>query len=165
MRPVPTKWETSHKLSFPRYNQIHIAQTLSFKMIHYMSGLLAYSRSKIHYFLEKFLCFLLIFKMFNEPYLLEFTGNLSLILWEQVSNSFDTYFWRHSWLTSGLRSILYTTAPKAYGPASPQRNVLRLPLRLRNAPLRFSWALMRNSWFLRTLNKWKYSKAIPEEMK
>ena len=24
MRPVPTKWETSHKIPFPNYNQIHV---------------------------------------------------------------------------------------------------------------------------------------------
>ena len=36
MRPVPTKWETSRKISFPSYNQIHVVQTLSFKMIYYM---------------------------------------------------------------------------------------------------------------------------------
>ena len=28
MRPVPTKWETSCKISFPSKNQIHVAQTL-----------------------------------------------------------------------------------------------------------------------------------------
>ena len=31
MRPVPTKWETSCKNSFPSYNQIHVVQTLGFK--------------------------------------------------------------------------------------------------------------------------------------
>ena len=36
MRPVPTKWETSRKISFLSYNQIHVAQTLSFKMIYYL---------------------------------------------------------------------------------------------------------------------------------
>ena len=30
MRPVPTKWETSCKISFLSYNQIHVVQTLSF---------------------------------------------------------------------------------------------------------------------------------------
>ena len=35
-----------------------------------MSGLLPIWGPKIHYFLEKFLCFLLIFEMFNDPYLL-----------------------------------------------------------------------------------------------
>ena len=50
-----------------------------------MSGLLPYLGSKIHYFLEKLLCLLLIFEMFNEPYLIYFPGDLSLILWEQVS--------------------------------------------------------------------------------
>ena len=35
-----------------------------------MSGLLPYLGSKTHYFLEKFLCFLLIIDMFSEPYLL-----------------------------------------------------------------------------------------------
>ena len=70
MRPVPTKWETSRKISFSSYNQIHIVQILSFKMIYYMSWLLPYLGSKSYHFLEKFLCFLLIFEMFNEPYLL-----------------------------------------------------------------------------------------------
>ena len=70
MRPVPTKWETSRKISFPSYNQIHVVQALSFKMICYMSGLLPIWGPKTHYFLEKFLCFLLIFEMFNELCLL-----------------------------------------------------------------------------------------------
>ena len=70
MRHVPTKWETSRKISFQSYNQIHVVQTLSFKMICYMSWLLPYLGSKTYYFLEKFLCFLLIFEMFNESYLL-----------------------------------------------------------------------------------------------
>ena len=51
LRPVPTKWETSRKISFPSYSQIHVAQTLSFKMIYYMSWLLPYLRSKNYYFL------------------------------------------------------------------------------------------------------------------
>ena len=33
MRPVPTKWETSHKISFPSYYHIHVVHILSFKMI------------------------------------------------------------------------------------------------------------------------------------
>ena len=82
---VPTKWETSRKIAFESYKQIHSVQTLSFKMIYNMPGLLPYLRYKSHYFLEKFLCFLLIFEMLNEPYLLKFPGDLSLILWEQVS--------------------------------------------------------------------------------
>ena len=57
MRPVPTKWETSHKISFPISNQIHIVQTLSFKMMYYMSGSLPILGPKTHYFLEKFLFF------------------------------------------------------------------------------------------------------------
>ena len=36
MRLVPTKWETSRKISFPSYNQIHVAQTQSFKMVYYV---------------------------------------------------------------------------------------------------------------------------------
>ena len=63
-----------------------VFRLLSFKMIYNMPGLLPYLQSKTHYFLEKFLCFLLIFEMFNEPYLLYFPGDLSLILWEQISN-------------------------------------------------------------------------------
>ena len=85
MRPVPTKWETSRKISFPSFNQIHVVQTLSFKMIYYMSWLLPIWSPKTHNILEKFLCFLLIFEMLNELYLLQFPGDLSLILWEQVS--------------------------------------------------------------------------------
>ena len=85
MRPVPTKWETSRKISYESYKQILNVQTLSFKMIYNMPGLLPYLGSKPHYFLENFLCFLLIFEMFNEPYLLQFPCDLSLILWEQVS--------------------------------------------------------------------------------
>ena len=38
-----------------------------------------------YFHLVKFLCFLLISEMFNEPYLLQFPGDLSLILWQQVS--------------------------------------------------------------------------------
>ena len=68
MRPVPTKWETSRKISFPSYKQIHDVQTLSFKMTYNMPGLLPYLGSKTHYFLEKLVCFLLIFVMFNKPY-------------------------------------------------------------------------------------------------
>ena len=47
-----------------------LLRLLSFKMIYYMPGLLPYLGSKIHYFHEKFLSFLLISEMFNEPYLL-----------------------------------------------------------------------------------------------
>ena len=65
LRPIPTKWETSRKISFPSYNQIHVVQTLSFKMIYYMSVLLPIWVPKTHYFLEKFLCFLLIIEIFN----------------------------------------------------------------------------------------------------
>ena len=70
LRPIPTKWETSRKISFESYWQILDVPTLSFKMIYNMLGLLPYLGSTTHYFLEKFLCFLLIFEMFNEPYLL-----------------------------------------------------------------------------------------------
>ena len=38
MRPVPTKWETGRKISFLSYNQIHVVQTLSFKMIYVCYG-------------------------------------------------------------------------------------------------------------------------------
>ena len=34
MRPVPTKWETSRKISFKSFEQIHNVQTQSFKMIY-----------------------------------------------------------------------------------------------------------------------------------
>ena len=57
MRPVPTKWETGRKISFPSYNQVHVVQTLSFKMIYYMSWLLPYLRSKTYNFLQKFFVF------------------------------------------------------------------------------------------------------------
>ena len=80
MRPVPTKRETSRKISFPSYIQIHIVQIVSFKMIPNMLGLLPDLGSKTYYFLEKFLCFLLIFEVFAESYLLLFLGDLSLIL-------------------------------------------------------------------------------------
>ena len=95
MRPVPTKWETSRKISFESYKQIHDVQTLSFKMICNIPGLLSDLGSKTHYFLEKFLCFLLIFEMFNEPYLLKLPGDLSLILWEQVSYGIKTHLIFH----------------------------------------------------------------------
>ena len=54
-----------------------------------------------YFFLVKFLCFLLISEMFNEPYLLHFPGDLSLILWQQVSHVeadqfvTDGHFWKH----------------------------------------------------------------------
>ena len=70
LRPIPTKWEISRKISFPSYNQIHVVHILCFHMIYYVSGLLLYLGSKTYYFLEKFLCFLLKFDMFSEPYLL-----------------------------------------------------------------------------------------------
>ena len=54
--------------SVESYKQIDDVHSLSFKM-HYIPGLLPYLGSKTHYFLEKFLCFLLIVEMFNEPYL------------------------------------------------------------------------------------------------
>ena len=38
------------KISFPSYSQIHVVQTLSFKKIYYMSGLLPYLGSKTFYF-------------------------------------------------------------------------------------------------------------------
>ena len=82
MRPVPTKWETSRKISFESYQQIHDVQTLSFKMIYNMSGLLPYWGSKTYYFLEKFLGFLLTFEMFNETW-------SPLVPWQ-----FVTYFVR-----------------------------------------------------------------------
>ena len=70
LRPVPTKWETSSKILFDIYKQIHDVQTLSFTMIYKLPGLLPYLGSKTHCFLERLLCFLLIFEMLNEPYLL-----------------------------------------------------------------------------------------------
>ena len=79
-----TKWEKSHNILFESYKQFPVVQTLSFKVTYNMPGLLPYFGSKTHYFLEKFLCFVLIFEMFNEPYLLSFPGDLSLILREQV---------------------------------------------------------------------------------
>ena len=48
--------------------QIHVVQPLSFKMIHYMSELLLEVQAP--YFLEKFLCFLLIIDRFSGPHLL-----------------------------------------------------------------------------------------------
>ena len=47
MRPVPTKWETSRKISFESYQQIHDVQTLSFKMIYSMPGLLPYLKCRV----------------------------------------------------------------------------------------------------------------------
>ena len=78
MRPVPTKWETSCKISFESYKQIHDVQPLSFQMIYNLPGLLPYLGSKTYNFLEKFLCFLLIFEMLKEPYL------LYLVPWQLV---------------------------------------------------------------------------------
>ena len=101
-RPVSTKWEISWKISFPNYNQIHVVQAFSFKMIYYMSGLLPYLGYKTYYFLEKFLYFLLISDMFSAPYLLKFSGDLSLILWEQVSflsiENRNSFIQRKDWL-------------------------------------------------------------------
>ena len=57
LRLVLTKWETSHKISFPSYCHIHVTQILSFKMIYNMSGLLLHFGSKSYYFLEKLLVF------------------------------------------------------------------------------------------------------------
>ena len=48
MRPVPTKWETSRKISFERYKQICYVQTISFKMIYNMPGLWSSLGSKTH---------------------------------------------------------------------------------------------------------------------
>ena len=48
MRPVPTKWEASRKISFPSYNQIHVVENLSFKMICNMPELLPYLGSKTY---------------------------------------------------------------------------------------------------------------------
>ena len=81
LKPVPTKWETSHKISLPSYYQIHVVQNLSFKIILWKclpyrgpqplySGLLPHLGSKTYYFFAKFLCFQLMFVIFNEPYLL-----------------------------------------------------------------------------------------------
>ena len=79
-RPVPTKWETNRKISVPSYNHFHVIQIASFKIMYDMSRLLPHFWSKTHYFLEKFLCFLLISDNFSEPYLLQIPGDLSLIL-------------------------------------------------------------------------------------
>ena len=51
------KMRDSRKISFERCKQIHDVQTLSFKMIYNMPGLLPYLGSKTHYFLQKFLVF------------------------------------------------------------------------------------------------------------
>ena len=56
------------QIQFESYKQIHDVQTLNFKMIYTMPGLLPYLGFKTNYSLEKFLCFLLIFEMFNELY-------------------------------------------------------------------------------------------------
>ena len=66
MRPVPTKWDTSCKISFPSYWHIPVVQIIS----HYTSGLLPHLGSKTYCILKKFLCFLSISDMFSEPYLL-----------------------------------------------------------------------------------------------
>ena len=79
----------------PSYNYIHVVQILSFKITYNVLGLLPYVGSKIYYFLEKFLCILLIADMLSEPYLLKFPGNLSLILWEQVSYMSEVYGMSH----------------------------------------------------------------------
>ena len=69
------RWETSCKISFPNYKQIHVVQTQSFKMIYIMSVLLPYLGSKSDHFLEKFLLFSIGFEVFNEPYSFSFLLN------------------------------------------------------------------------------------------
>ena len=66
--PVPTSWKMSRKTLLSSYDQIHIVQTVSFKIIYYMLCLLPYLRSLITHFLGKFPCFHLIFDIFNGPY-------------------------------------------------------------------------------------------------
>ena len=89
MRPVPTKWETSGKISFPSYYHVHVVQSLSFKMIYDMSGLLPHLGSKTYYFFEKFLCFLLISDMFSEPTCHSFCENRS----HMVAIKMGDLFW------------------------------------------------------------------------
>ena len=60
------------KNPFPRYDQVQNG------ILHVMVAALFEVQNYFH--LVKFLCFLLISEMFNEPYLLQFPGDLSLIL-------------------------------------------------------------------------------------
>ena len=100
VRPVPTKWETSHKNPFPRYDQVQNG------ILHVMVAALFEVQNYFH--LVKFLCFLLISEMFNEPYLLQFPGDLSLILWQQWTISLTQYY------ASQLRWILNKISLRRY---------------------------------------------------
>ena len=72
-------------------------------MIYYKSGLLPVWGPKTPLFPCDILCFLLIFEMFNEPYLHKFPGDLSLILWERVS--FESPAAIHKMLVSATSDI------------------------------------------------------------
>ena len=62
---------------FPKYGQIQNG------ILHVMVAALFEVQN--YFFLVKFLCFLSISEMFNEPYLLQFPGDSLLILWQQFS--------------------------------------------------------------------------------
>ena len=82
---LPTNWEICHKISLPRYKEIHIAQTLSFKMIYHMSGLLPYLGCKTIISLSIPLFSFDFWHVQWVVFPLVPWRILSLILWEQVS--------------------------------------------------------------------------------
>ena len=94
MLQLAHEYETCHhemrvKLQnyFLRFVQIQNAQKTSFKMICNCNMLTLITVFPVKTLTEgqKFLCFLLIMSMCIEPYVLTHTGDLTLILWWQVS--------------------------------------------------------------------------------
>ena len=86
MRSVPAKWETSRKISIQSciiFGAMNLDDSLSIILWHQA---IVYHRNTANalfgvqnpLFLENFLCFLLIFEMFNEPYLL-------IVPWQRVA--------------------------------------------------------------------------------
>ena len=90
LRLVPTKWETSCKFMRDKL-QIHFQAITRFMLftlpalnfIFYVTVVTLFGVQNLN-FHKKSPCFLLIFEMFDETCLLQFSGNLSFILWEQV---------------------------------------------------------------------------------
>ena len=105
MRPVPTKWETNRKISFPSYNQIHVAQTLSFRMI--CHGCCLNWGPKTIFSLWNSFVFSIDFWSVQwaiSP-LVDFPGDLSFILWEQVSYGYFGATLKVTFFSWGLSSL------------------------------------------------------------
>ena len=128
MRHVPTQWETSHKKPFPKYDQVQNG------ILHVMVAALFEVQN--YFFLVKFLCFLSISEMFNEPYLLQFPGNSLLILSYFVTTVLICFSLKAKTNTSKTHSL---AADVTISPSFPQSHHLHTSPQL-STDIRALWS-------------------------